>query len=421
MKFGDRSEVEWMRKYLSLLFLYLLFLGVANAVALKDVSPTLPEYEAVKFMVSRGIMDADNGYFKGPKIVTKFDLAVYLYNFYKYMVYSSPVKGVSMPQPSTSPEGKKESSVSSKAEKSVKSSTVEERVKVISDQRVDIILSLLKYDPKDNDFERIKELEKKVTALNDFIDSLSKKSKEIPDISSINEKLSSLSGKVDSLKKEMSSIKSDLQKLEDTVSQQKKEIESINMMLQSQEKSISDNRDSLNEMKTSYLELKEKYNELVKKTGVLENKLNTLKYMMASYAAKIDSHENTLINIQYQLSELSDKVKNTFVSTSTVVEAETHLSTPAELEKYLKEVKDISNEMKNIEKLKADLEAKLKELNDVVDEIKGTKGKVDYLMKSVEVLAANQKKFNDSSRNLLILSVFSVVLSITAIIVSVFF
>ena len=386
-----------MGKYITLLLLCFLLLTMAEAVVLKDVSPTLPEYEAVKFMVSKGIMDANNGYFKGPKIVTKFDLAVYLYNFYKYMVYSS------------------ESGVASK--KTPKSSTVEERVKIISDQRVDMILRLLKYDSRSNDFERIEKLERKVTALGDLVSSLSKRSMEAPDISSINDKLSTIFNKIEAIEKERKLIKDRLQKLEDAAGQQKKEMESMSMMLESQEKAISENGESINEMKSSYLDLKEKYDTLIKDTDVLKSELNTLKNMMASYAVKITNHENKLLNIQYQLSKLSDKVEATIASTA--VKSETHASTPLALEKCLSEVKELKNNVENMKKTELDLKAKLKELNDAVNEVKGAEEKIDYLMKSVGVLNANQKKFDESSRNLLILSSLSVVLSITAIVTAV--
>ncbi|MCD6449782.1 MAG: hypothetical protein J7L34_04665 [Thermotogaceae bacterium] len=391
-----------MRKCVLLLFLYLLLSTIASAVVLKDVSPTLPEFEAVEFMVNKGIMNADNGYFKGPKVVTKFDLAVYLYNFYKFMIYSFPLQSV---------EGTSNSTESSEGAPS-NSYVTEEKVKIPGDHRVDMILNLLEYDPERNDFGRITDLEKRVIALNDFVANLPGESEKVPDISGINNKLSGISDKVNSIEEMINSINDDYHKLEDTVSQQRMEVEKINMLLQSQEKMISDNTETLNEMKSSYLELKEKCDFIVKEVNILENELNTLKYMMSSYAVKIDTHENTLLNIQYQLSELSDKVKATMVST----EAETHISTSAGLEEYLKEVKALKNELTGVEKLKTDLKVKLKELDDRINAVEGTKEKTDYLMKSTEVLAANQKKLEDSSRNLLILSISSVLLSITAIV-----
>ncbi|RKX53576.1 MAG: hypothetical protein DRP25_00070, partial [Thermotoga sp.] len=48
---------------------------------IKDVSPGLDVYEAVNYVVDKGIMELDSkGYFRGALLITRFDLAQYLYN-----------------------------------------------------------------------------------------------------------------------------------------------------------------------------------------------------------------------------------------------------------------------------------------------------------------------------------------------------
>lgn len=70
-----------MRK---LLFFAPLIVAIAifgAEVKIKDVSPVLDIYEPVSFMIENKIMDLDeNGNFRGGLLVTRFDIAQYLYN-----------------------------------------------------------------------------------------------------------------------------------------------------------------------------------------------------------------------------------------------------------------------------------------------------------------------------------------------------
>ncbi|WP_448377898.1 S-layer homology domain-containing protein [Fervidobacterium sp.] len=63
------------------IILLLLFISIgAFSVTIKDLSPSAAEYKAVNFLVEQKIMDVDqNGNFKPSLLVTKLDLARYLY------------------------------------------------------------------------------------------------------------------------------------------------------------------------------------------------------------------------------------------------------------------------------------------------------------------------------------------------------
>jgi len=67
-----------------LLFFAPLIVAIAifgAEVKIKDVSPVLDIYEPVSFMIENKIMDLDeNGNFRGGLLVTRFDIAQYLYN-----------------------------------------------------------------------------------------------------------------------------------------------------------------------------------------------------------------------------------------------------------------------------------------------------------------------------------------------------
>lgn len=389
-----------MKHYIIYSILIIVFLVESiYAVVLKDVSPTIPEYEAVKFMVEEGIMDADKGYFKGPQVVTKFDLAVYLYKFYKYMRYSIPV---SSSAPVSEEKGK--------------------TVKVISDQRVDVILKLLKYDPKANDFDRLNTIEKKLTGMEDMLTSLVKEIKKGPDISKFDEKIASINAKLSVLENEVSKLKEErsksTEKVSDEIAEIQNKIAKYDVLLKSHEEAISEGNESMNEIKRSYLELKEEYNDLQSETSSLVAEVNTLKYAMHSYAVKIDSHENALLNIRAQLSELMDKIET---SSATPSAESTASSMPEDLKKYVEKLEEMQNEIEDIKKIKEELKSKLDSIENLSKEMEVNRNKIDYAIKSMETISTNQNKLTKSANNLFILTIFSIVLSSTAIIVAVLF
>ena len=71
-----------LKKLSVLIVLFLLInLVFGDQVEIKDVSPVLDVYKAVSFLVENQIMKVDeNGNFKGGLLITRFDMAEYLYN-----------------------------------------------------------------------------------------------------------------------------------------------------------------------------------------------------------------------------------------------------------------------------------------------------------------------------------------------------
>lgn len=71
-----------LKKLSVLVVLFLLINPVfGDQVEIKDVSPVLDVYKAVSFLVENQIMKVDeNGNFKGGLLITRFDMAEYLYN-----------------------------------------------------------------------------------------------------------------------------------------------------------------------------------------------------------------------------------------------------------------------------------------------------------------------------------------------------
>jgi chromosome segregation ATPase len=68
-------------KYRGIILLFLISISIyVFSATIKDLSPSAAEYKAVKFLVEQRIMDVDaNGNFKPSLLVTKLDLARYLY------------------------------------------------------------------------------------------------------------------------------------------------------------------------------------------------------------------------------------------------------------------------------------------------------------------------------------------------------
>lgn len=71
-----------LKKLSVLVVLFLLMNPIfGDQVEIKDVSPVLDVYKAVSFLVENQIMKVDeNGNFKGGLLITRFDMAEYLYN-----------------------------------------------------------------------------------------------------------------------------------------------------------------------------------------------------------------------------------------------------------------------------------------------------------------------------------------------------
>lgn len=68
-------------RYRGIILLFLISISIyVFSATIKDLSPSAAEYKAVKFLVEQRIMDVDaNGNFKPSLLVTKLDLARYLY------------------------------------------------------------------------------------------------------------------------------------------------------------------------------------------------------------------------------------------------------------------------------------------------------------------------------------------------------
>ncbi len=72
-------------KRVVIIFTFFIYLSVFSEVLPKDVSPEVPEYGMIVFLVNHGIMDLKNGKFSGSEYVSRYDVARYLYNLIKFV------------------------------------------------------------------------------------------------------------------------------------------------------------------------------------------------------------------------------------------------------------------------------------------------------------------------------------------------
>lgn len=75
----------------AVIWLMLSFVEVTFAATIKDLAPAAAEYKAASFLVERKIMDVDANFnFKPSLLITKLDLAKYLYNLIIYYKLETP-------------------------------------------------------------------------------------------------------------------------------------------------------------------------------------------------------------------------------------------------------------------------------------------------------------------------------------------
>ncbi len=228
----------------------------------KDVSPNVPEYGMIVFLVNHGIMELKNGKFSGSEYVSRFEIARYLYNLVRY-VGVVRVSGM-------------ESGSSSK------------EIRKIDD--------LLGYDPKRKDFLRLQSLESKLSKL-EYI------------VYGHDNKLKSQSSKIDSLSTGLGNLSSRLEELENNVS---KELDRINgniadlnnafdSKLVSLKKSIFDEIQVVKSVqKVNNKRMKDLEDEMAK----LEDNMNFLRGILESTSAS----RNYFDSLQADLSELKNEV-----------------------------------------------------------------------------------------------------------------
>ena len=177
----------------SLLLIVILIPVFALCAEIKDVSPGLDVYEAVNYVVDKGIMELDSkGYFRGALLITRFDLAQYLYNLINVFSLEDLSKMKNIP---------KEVGV-------IKSTFValDARVTKIDEKIGEVMKSL----------ENLSKLEQKVENVEKFGKGLERSIKEMEkEISSIRSSINKLKGDVGSIREGLLSVKNEISIVEE--------------------------------------------------------------------------------------------------------------------------------------------------------------------------------------------------------------
>ncbi len=263
-----------VKALLSFVAIFFATLVLAD-VTIKDVSPLIPEHDAVIYMVSNGIMETEDGFFKGGKIITKFDLAVYLYRLIKFL----KLGGTATP-PATSLEIR---------------------------PPMEEILKVLEYSPETGDSLRLRKIEKRLTSLEDLISSMKTppahyetpvstatemSEEEYKDIATVlndyEKRISELEGKMSDLEKSISGAK--------TVSASLTELEI----------SVKNNGANLKSLMSDFYSFSERVREIEKNMEVVKSQLEILK--SSGTLGKIVEMENTIANFRKELTNLKDLI-----------------------------------------------------------------------------------------------------------------
>lgn len=294
------------RKFLfTLITIFMLFsLMTLGAVSIKDLSPSASGYRAVSDLVEKKIMDIDsNGNFKPSLLVTKLDLARYLYNLIEYynLEYFATQVG-SQKTLSTEDLRKLESRISS-VEKNIQNIQTNQNELAEIKKRLDSLEKRfsgmdISKDPLVAPLQKdILDLKNKAAELEKQLATLQKSTvKEIRDrLSTVETKVQTIekyyadimteSSKNTSLRMEFESVKSDVKKTTDM----------MNSKIDSFEK-------TLNSLLQDY----------VSKTNVLSSDLSRLAgrvNALEQNISKINNLENEIRNIKNQVDQRLAKIE----------------------------------------------------------------------------------------------------------------
>lgn len=309
-----------MRKLLTFLLIIMAFLLIAAEIVITDISPIIPEYSAVKFLVENQIMELDvNGNFKPSLLVTRLDIAKLLYTLIQKYNLS-------------------------------KLSEIENNLKNINDE-LNISKGLITGIDK-----RVENLENEKALLTKTID-------EIQNFISNASNTLLIARKVDDIYIRINNIENSYVKKEDLAALSE-QISTISQIYNSNMMKFEEKINSI-----------EKIDEVEKKVNIINNKVDELRTSFLEEQArnkakfseideKISNIPTNVANLNVMLSQLSDRL-----STIEGLYTELRNLTPSDLQKVSK-----------ID----DIESRVNEIYATISELKGFSGSLDDFRKRLE-------------------------------------
>ena len=287
-----------MKKLLIAIFILSFFLQSLSEVVPKDVSPEVPEYGMIIFLVNNGIMDLKNGKFSGSEYVSRYEVARYLYNLIKFMKTFETMRS--------------------------DYNGVLSEIKKINE--------LLGYDKDKMDFVRISNIEKKIKKIENMIYEMEINTNNMAagirsEIGSLRTELGSFKGNFDRYRRDTSNR---FEKIEKRIDEIFKGVEAVSDDLSEKIKNLQ------SELSTRIVDIEntqkvnsKRMDELEKKLSNLENQANLFKDLIENSEASksyIEDMARNILSLRNEVDSLRadmNLVKEALGSASSVTEEST--------------------------------------------------------------------------------------------------
>lgn len=350
-----------LRKFL-IITAVLIFLNSGFPATIKDLSPSAADYKAVNFLVDEKIMDVDaNSNFKPSLLVTKLDLARYLYalvNRYNLIGrtedYSDSIKrlearisalekqmenipktssaGVSIPQITAlqneiSDLKKKIANLENTSVSSTNvSKSIEQSLTPVQNDLSNLTKRLTSLENKVNTLPQPKDYSKDIESINSRITNLEKITSSLPqpkDIQQLNERINNLNNLINRANDEIAGLKTEIRseikteienvstKIDSNYQQQLAEMEKLRLRVQKLEEVINKGDDFLRRldaidaltlvnMFSTVQVLYNRFDQIEDRYTKLENKISEIsveQQYVMSEIAKVSSSTDKLQNM----------------------------------------------------------------------------------------------------------------------------
>ncbi len=410
----NRGEIMSTRKLLRLSWLasallFLIFGTCAIGATINDLSSASAQYKAVNFLVDRKIMEVDqNNNFKPSLLVSKLDLAKYLYNLITYYKLEGLNSTVSSEEISkiqsrvSSLEKQVQSNASTQSSIQSDLSDLKKRITALESKVTSITTSSQASQITPTDFskdidslsKRVATLEKGSSDLSKIVDQLSKK------ITTLEQK--DASSQVSSISKDLDSLSKRVTATEQSVVQVNNKITVVNDDISKINANINDINSNLNALKT---EVTNNIQRIDSKISALESSLKSSQQdigkivTVSTQVSKLDGRISALEQSSQQSIERLSALENSVSQNSTDIENLKPLNSL--YASTSKEVSTLSQRISKIEEIINKGDDFIKRL-DAIDAltIVDTIGNFQVLSNRFDQLVAKYTKIEDQMRAL---------------------
>jgi len=413
----NRGEMMFTRKRFLMLsglvsvLLFLIFGTSAIGATINDLSSASAQYKAVSFLVDRKIMEVDqNNNFKPSLLVSKLDLAKYLYNLITYYKLENSNSTVSSEEISkiqsrvSSLEKQMQSSISAQSGVQSDLSDLKKRITALESKVTSITTTSSSQASQitptdfskdiDSLSKRVATLEKGSSDLSKIVDQLSKR------ITTLEQK--DASSQVSSISKDLDSLSKRVTTTEQSVAQVNSKIAVVNGDISKISTNINDINSNLNAFNT---EVTNNIQRIDSKISALESSLKSSQQdigkivTVSTQVSKLDGRISALEQSSQQSSQRLSALENSVSQNSTDIENLKPLN--GLYASTSKEVSALSQRISKIEEIINKGDDFIKRL-DAIDAltIVDTIGNFQVLSNRFDQLVAKYTKIEDQMRAL---------------------